>query len=528
MVKKKGALRQFFKFIECPLLGDCHLFLLIFFLWVSPIHAGSIFDHDFPGLKNKISVDLRGMDIVDVLKFLAIEGDLNIMMAKGISGPVDLLIDEVTIGDVFEILLSLNDLAYEIQGNVIKVLYNDTYKITQGVDFWDQRQTVIYQLKYASAQKVGTLLGNIKSDVGKIVFDDETGMIVMVDTPDKIKEMKEVLEKSDLETVYRYLPTETRVFELKYATVEDIETKVQESLSYNIGVAKSDVRTNSIVVTDLPHQMKKIVTLIEAFDRKTREVFIEAKVVQVTLSDTHKWGVNWSKLIKQRGLNRNFDITPAVALPLSLTTVGSLNITSTSDGNLSVLLEALDNIGETKILSNPHIAVEEGKEASINVVTTQPYSETTTTTTDSATTASTEFSFVDVGVKLTVTPKINPDGFISILVSPEISSITSFYPSDADDERVPVVESSTASTTVTVKDGTTIIIAGMIKDTKTMSVNKIPKLGDVPILGKLFSNESNVIQRTETIVFLTPNIITGESAFVLERDKEKKIKGIRE
>ncbi len=504
------------------------LFIFIILLFVVPVNAASIFDYKFPGLKNKISVDLRGMDIVDVLKFLAIEGKLNVMMAKGISGPVDLLIDGVTIGNAFEILLSLNDLAYEVQGNVIKVLYNDTYRKTQGVDFWDQRQTAIYQLKYASAQKVGTILGNIKSDVGKIVFDDDTGMIVLVDTPDKIKEMREVMKKSDMETVNRVLPTETRVFELQYAVLEDIQDEVAEALTVGIGSMRTDKRTNSLVITDLPHQMKKIETIINAFDRKTREVFIEAKIVQVTLSDAFKWGVNWSKLIKVRGTNdRNFDITPAVAMPLSLTTTGKLTFSSVTSGNLSAVLELLSTVGETKILSNPHIAVDEGKEATINVVTTQPYSETITTTTNAATTQSTQFTFVDVGVKLTVTPKINKDNYISMVVAPEVSSITSFFPSEASDQRVPVVETSNAETTVTVKDGTTIIIAGMIKDSKTKSVNKIPKLSEVPVLGRLFSNESNVIQRTETIVFLTPRIIRGDKKFLLERDKEKKIKGIR-
>ena len=72
-----------------------------------------------------------------------------------------------------------------------------------------------------------------------------------------------------------------------------------------------------------------------------------------------------------------------------------------------------------------------------------------------------------------------------------------------------------------------IIIAGMIKDTKSHSVNKVPMLGSLPVLGKLFSNESDEIQRTETVVFLTPRIISGEESYLLDRDLEKNIKGIR-
>lgn len=483
----------------------------------------------FPGLKKTISVDLRGMDIIDVFKFLAVEGDINVAIAKNVVGTVNLLITDVTIEDIMQILLSTNNLAYEVQGNVIKIMTNQDYKVLYGVDFHDQRETVIYQLKYASPQNVGTLLGNVKSEIGKIIFNDSTGMLVVIDTPSKVQEMDAIVKKSDISTVSRVLPTETEVFELKYAKVEDVQAAVTAALTPNIGTLRTDIRTNTLVVTDLPHKMEEMKTLIEAFDRKTREVFIEAKIVQVTLSDTFKWGIDWDRLFTgdQAGGKKGLSITPAVEMPLSLDTFGKLTVSRTGSNALNAVLEILSTVGETKILSNPHIAVEEGKEATINVITRQPYSETTTTTTDAATTESTEFTFVDVGVKLNVTPTINRDGYISMLIKPEVSSITSFFPSEAADQRVPVIETANAESTVLIKDGTTIIIAGMIKDTKTKDLNKIPVLGDLPIMGKLFSNTSDTIQRTETVVFLTPTIISGDIPYLLERDKEKTIKGIR-
>ena len=92
---------------------------------------------------------------------------------------------------------------------------------------------------------------------------------------------------------------------------------------------------------------------------------------------------------------------------------------------------------------------------------------------------------------------------------------------------IPIVDTTLAETSIMVKDGTTIIIAGMIKDMKTHSVNKVPVLGSIPGLGRLFNNESDEIQRTETVVFLTPHIITGDKSYVLDRDKVKQPKGIR-
>ncbi|MCH7479825.1 MAG: hypothetical protein IIC79_00380, partial [Chloroflexi bacterium] len=472
--------------------------------------------------------DFRGMPVSDVLKFLAAEGSINIAIAPDVTGVVNLFIEDVTIRDIFEIILATNRLAYRVKGNIITIISNNEYRLSEGVDFFDRRQTVVYQLKYASAQTLGTFLGNIKSDIGKIIFDDSTGLLVLVDTAQKIKEMKVIVERTDIPTVARVLPTETVVYELQYALVEDIQGEVSAALTPAIGTMQMDVRTNTFIITDLPHQMEKIMTIVRAFDRKTRQVFIEAKIVQVTLTDAYKWGIDWSRLFDESNRKPGLHITPAVDMPLSLSTFGKLTVSRTQGTRtLSAILEILATIGETKILSNPHIATEEGKEASINVITSQPYSQSTTTTTDAATTQSTEFTFVEVGVKLNVIPRINADGYISMVIKPEVSSITSFFPDSASEQRVPVVETAIAESTVLVKDGTTIIIAGMIKDTKTLSENRVPGLGRIPIIGKLFSNKSDEIQRTETIVFLTPRIITGDESFLLNRDMIKDLKGLR-
>ncbi len=483
---------------------------------------------DFPGFKKEISVDLRGMSVVDVLKFLAVEGELNFAIAPDVAGTVNLLITDVTIWDIFEIILATNRLAYHIQGNVVSIISNNEYKIREGVDFFDRRQTVVYQLKFASAQNLGTFLGNVKSEIGKIIFDDSTGLLVLIDTPQKVQEMKAIVDKAEIPTVARVMPTDTEVFELQYARVDDVAGEITAALTPEIGSIRVDARTNTVVISDLPHQMKKIRMIIKAFDRKTRQVFIEAKIVQVTLSDTFKWGIDWDVLFNNTGGKEGLFVTPEVNMPSSLTTFGKLSVSRTTDFyELTSVLEAISTIGETKILSNPHIATEEGKEATINVITQQPYSQTTTTTTDAATTQSSEFTFVDVGVKLNVIPTINADNYISIVIKPEVSSITSFFPDSASDQRVPVIETANAESTVLVKDGTTIIIAGMIKDTKSHSINKVPLFEKIPIFGRLFSSESDEIQRTETIVFLTPRIITGDETFQLERDMAKEMKGIR-
>jgi len=498
---------------------------------LTPGEHKPISDYDFPGLKKKISLDIRAMDIVNFLKFLAIEGQLNIVASKNVTGPVNLLINEVTIGDALDIVLLMNGFAYEVKGNIITIYTAAEYKAMYGVEFYDQRKTVIYQLKYASVKNVGAMLGNVKSDIGKIIYDESTGTMVLVDTPTKIKEMDEVIKNQEMPSVVRILPTETRVFELKYAKADVIKDEVSKVLTTDYGSMRIDARTNTLVVTDLPHIVERAAIVVKAFDRKTREVFIEAKIVEATLSDQFQWGIQWDRIIKLAKELTGYTITPEIYLPLGLTdNFGKLTVNTTSSTDLDIILEVLSTVTETKILSNPHLTVEEGKEAKIEVIEKQPYQEETTTTASGGTTTSSKsYQWVNVGVSLNVTPSINKDGYISMLIKPEVSSISTWYGGAAQAAgAVPVVKSANAQTTVTIKDGTTIIIAGLIKDNKTKTVYKIPLLGDIPWLGKAFQQIDDAVTRTETIVFLTPRIVGGDQSILLKRDMPKELKGVRE
>lgn len=502
-------------------------------LYAEPIEMAphqAVSEYNFSGLKKKISLDIRAMDIIQFLKFLASEGSLNIVATKNVAGSVNLLINDVTIADALEIVLSSNNLASEAKGNIISVMTNAEYKTLYGVDFYDQRKTYICQLKYASVKNVGAMLANVKSDIGKIIFDESTGTVILIDTPAKIKQMQEIIKRQELPTVTRVYPTETRIFELKYAKVEALKDEMTKLLTPEVGSMRTDTRTNTFVITDLPGQFEKMRVLLKAFDRKTREVFIEAKIVEVTLGDKFQWGVDWNAVLRMAGQLKGVNIMPDVSLPLSLASpFGKITIKTVKTSNLDLVLELLSTLTDTRILSSPHLTVEDGKEAKIEVIEKQPYQEDTTVTASvGTTTQSKTYQWVNVGVSLNVTPRINDEGYISMIVKPEVSSITTWYGGAAQAAgSVPVVKSANAQTTVSIKDGTTLIIAGMVKDNKTKTVNKIPFLGDIPWGGKLFQNISDQLTRTETIVFLTPRIVDGDQEFLLDKDMPKPIKDIR-
>ena len=164
----------------------------------------------------------------------------------------------------------------------------------------------------------------------------------------------------------------------------------------------------------------------------------------------------------------------------------------------------------TNILSSPSITTVNNKEAKILVGSTQPYVTTTTTTPSSGPTTTAEsVNFIEVGVKLYVTPTIHNDDFITMKIKPEVSSVTSSLKT-SDNNEIPIVESSEAETTVLVKDRVTIVIGGLIKEEKVKNTEKVPILGDIPFFGNAFRNESDKVTKTEIVIFLTPRIISGD------------------
>ncbi|MEI6149567.1 MAG: secretin N-terminal domain-containing protein [bacterium] len=483
-----------------------------------------ITEYGLPGLEKKISLDLiEAMDVVDLIKFLCVKGNLNVIVGRDVSGSSKLMLKDVTLGEALEIILAANDLAYEVQGNIVKVMTDKGYRDLHGEGFYDRKQAKVIQLKYAMPSKVAQLLESIKSSIGKIVYDDGTGNIVLIDTPPKIREMEDVIQKSEIPSILRILPTVTTNFVLQYAVIEDIEPKLTPLLTKDVGQIQSDKRTKTLIVTDLPSSMTKICELVAIFDRAQKQVFIEAKIVEVKLTDEFRLGVKWDHLLE--GLDPRFSLGTSGQFPAGLLASqgGTLNYhTIAAGGDLNVLVEALATVGNTKVLSNPNIAVLDGQEATIEVTTRAPYAETTFESGTTNITGKT-YKFIDVGISMSVIPRINELGFITVDIHPSVSSVIGMYDT-ATGQGVPIVKKSAAATSVTVKDGVTIIIAGMIDKQESKTINKVPLLGSIPLLGMLFRSEHTNVENTETIVLLTPRIVTGAKFFERAKDMKKPTK----
>lgn len=452
-----------------------------------------------PPSSKTLSLDLKGLDILDIFKIISQTSGLNIIANKNVTGKVTLFLKDIDAWDAFLILVESNNLAYERQGNNVKVMTDADFERIYGRKFVDKRKTSINTLRYAKANNIAGSLNQIKTNIGRVIVDETSNTVILLDTPEAIAQMEDVLKKLDL-------PTETKTFVLNYAKAKDLGPKIEESITKAIGSVKVDERTNSIIVTELKDRMSAIENIVMSFDRKDLQVFIESKIMQVILSDEHSLGIDWDVLMSgvDGKVSGKFDIIPSGSLG------GSFTIGSLTDKGYTALVEALKTIGKTESLSNPRIAVLNNQEAKILVGTKEVFVTTTVTQTSTAATTAEAVTFIDVGVNLTVTPTINPAGFITMRIKPEISSVDREI-TTSQKNTIPVVRTSQAETSITIEDGTTIIIAGLIEDKKTDTINKLPLLGNMPILGGLFKAEKEKLEKKELAIFLTPHILSGEA-----------------
>jgi len=486
-------------------------------------------DYDLPGMTNPVNLNTtEPWDIVQLIEFLAHEGDIkNIVIAPGVQGSTKIRFENARVGDAIEVVLSVNKLAYTVKNGIITIMSDAEYTALYGTSFYDNKDVALVELKYADPAHIAKLMENLKSGIGTVIGDPATGTVLIIDTPEKISEMKVVIEKTDKQKV-------TKAFVLQYAEVETVQEQLAALITAGPGNIRVDKRTKTIIVTALPPDMDRIEHMIKTFDKVQKQVFIEAKVVEVVLSDSFSLGINW------QGVFQNLDPryaaemvskttlvgTPGGLLGGETATGGTLTYnTIAAGGDLNVILNAMKNVGETRILSNPQIAVVDGQEASIKVVEDQPYKEIAL---ESGTTneVGITYLFKEVGVTLSVTPKINDEEYISVDIKPEISTISQWYDGDPQ-EGTPVIKKSTAQTSVIVKNGVTIIIGGLITDRKDTNETSVPFLGKIPLIGRLFRSESVVVRNTETVVFMTPRIVTGDEAFLRSKDIKKPPKPLR-
>ncbi|MFH1228219.1 MAG: secretin N-terminal domain-containing protein [Planctomycetota bacterium] len=469
------------------------------------------------GLSKMFSLKVKEINIKDFLTAVQKLSNLNIVATKEVAGSLTFLLDKVTIGDALEIALITNKLAKEIKGNIINIMTEAEYQLIYGDAYNSRRIIKTYRLQNISAKKMRSFLDSIKTaQIGKIIEDEGTGTLIVMDVPDKFVQIDDVIKRLDV-------PFETRIFELKYARVKDIMDAVTKALTKEgYGEIKVDERMNRLIVNDAPRNMDNIATLIKALDGKPRQVLIETKMIQIVLSNEFSMGIDWQQVFSKysKWEDAKFVGTFPMAGTIGKVTNLSAQIGTIPATHYQLVLKALQAFGANKMISAPRLIAMQDKPAKFMVGSKEAYVTVTTTQTQASTTSSESVQFEDVGILLEVTPIINEDGFVEMKIKPEISSVTKQVQTSSGNI-IPIVEKATTDTVVMVKDGVTIVIAGLIKDEKQSQKNGVPILSQIPIIGMLFGSTVETTAKTETVIFLTPYIISGDvDASILSKKKE--------
>ena len=303
----------------------------------------------------------------------------------------------------------------------------------------------------------------------------------------------------------------TEVFSLNHAKAGEVSTLFEKVLT-DAGSVLVEERSNKLVITDVPEGLEKARELLSALDTPVRQVMIEVVMLDVTVSDLEQVGIKWEGTYSPQPLFRNpkrrmwldeGKMKSDLGSPGSTEFPGiELDIGTTLRHWSSVKIEvdALIKDHRAELLANPRIVTANGKEARVVIGEKVPYKEKTQTTTGTTETT----KFVDVGITLKVTPQISENGYINMVIHPEVSSVTELI------DNQPRIDTREADTEITVKDGHTIVIGGLIKEKKSDIRGGIPILSKIPFIGALFRNKEITKEKTELVIFVTPHILGAQ------------------
>lgn len=302
------------------------------------------------------------------------------------------------------------------------------------------------------------------------------------------------------------LEIESKAIFLKYISASEAQNLLRKVISVK-GDMKINEVGNSLIVTDFPKNIAKVEELLKKVDIPPQQVLIEAKIIDITSTELIALGIKWdadyspSHGIFGRKTRSSERLKGTISMGEQSEDISggqfTLDTLALKGLTVTATIDALVKDGKANILASPSIAVLNGQEARIVIGERYPYKERTQTTTGTTETT----RFVDIGTTLRVTPQINEDNYITMRVHPEVSSLAASL------DAGPRITTREADTNVRIKEGETLVIGGLIKQSDSGSKEKIPILGDIPILGFLFSRREKKIEQKELAVFITPKIL---------------------
>ncbi len=337
-------------------------------------------------------------------------------------------------------------------------------------------------------------------------------------------------------------PTDPAFYIFSYANAEMVKELLKNQLGG--GDVQVDPRTNAVFYRVAQSQKDAIALFLETIDRPTRQVMIEARLVEVTANPQQSYGINWGGVLGSGSGGQTFRAGGSLPAQLGSPTNGPLDSTQVnSDGSvtvgdflgvaagsnplsgtiaalagqfsilsapqLSLTMRLLNEDSDAEFLANPRVVTADNQEATIRIVRNQPVPQLNFNE-QTATAVFGGFEDKEFGNQLVVKPSINKDDFVTLSVKPEISNkvADATFTFAGATVASPVIDTRSLESNVLIKSGNTLAIGGLLQDEVLKGRTKVPVLGDIPILGYLFQEKLNTRSKRNLLVFVTPTIIT--------------------
>ncbi len=363
--------------------------------------------------------------------------------------------------------------------------------------------------------------------------------LVLVGPPIPLAEMKRIVALLDVESVPTGVGRLNAIF-LKYLSAEEAAKSLNAVLAKT---AEKDARqriaiepnapNNALIVEASPRDFQWVRDLLESLDRPPQQVMIEILIAEVTLGSQLDLGVTWSTIEQPReGANTAVarsrpgpsdtlrDAVTKGVFPQGLAVGVARGVLSDGTPKIPFWLEALQQNRDVRILSNVPLWAQNNKEASVSVVDNIPLLRSTIEGgSGTARDVIQNIDRADVGIKLKVTPHVNPDRQITVQLNPSIEAVVDEGPTGTN--FAPTIAKREIQTTVTVPDGSTVVLGGLIRQDRVRRIARVPVLGSIPVLGRLFRYTQDRTQRSNLLVFVTPKVVgDAAEADAVRRDLE--------
>lgn len=428
-----------------------------------------------------VTMNIVDSEVREVLTSLASIGGVNIVADDSVNGKITVQLAGVSFQEALDIITKTKGLQYQTIGNTIIVGTKNNMSAGFG-------QLHVFHLKFANPDDV--------VNAAKLALG-----------------LGGSTESSSTEN-----STQTTTTSNTNSTTSNNDGKTTAEISGNLTVDKA---TNSLLFYGTASEAQKVRAVLDQIDIPYEQVSLEAQVMSINKTDSKNLGIEWEwskapqyyeeytpeKITIDAATGKITSTEPAEITRASSfnkgTTGGIISFGRSPDGlpyefYYAAKINALINNGKANILSKPKITTINGKEATINIggevpIPTLTVSDKTTTTT---------YEYKETGIILKYTPRVNDDGYITAKIHTEVSTPT--YDADAKAYRF---NKRSADTQVRLKDGETMVIGGLIGSDESKVMSKIPFLGDLPILGRFFSNVNNSKNESEVIIFVTARIV---------------------